>query len=223
MLSESEAYCWMAHTSPLADTTAPNSAGWLWPVSDIHTFRWLTEVEPEIPDWVMSKTPGTRTMIQAGGNCGVYVEKYAKHFQQVFTFEPDARNFRCLVHNVGYPNVFFHRCALGSTPGTVDLVIQENHLGGTQVKQGTQIPVITLDSLGLNNVDLIHLDIEGYETYALDGAMETIARCLPVIAIEINEGCQAFGKSQEDVINHVKGYGYALTDSYRTEFLFRPV
>jgi FkbM family methyltransferase len=213
----------MAHTSPLEQTTALNSDGWLWPISDTHTFHWLNEVEPDIPDWVMSKVSNFRTILQAGGNCGLYVEKYAQNFQRVFTFEPDARNFRCLVHNVGYPNVFFNRCALGSASGTVDLIIQEEHLGGTQVKEGTQIPVITLDSLELQNVDLIHLDIEGYETHALDGAVETIKRCSPVIAIEINDTCLTFVKSREEVISHIEGYGYALTDTHKHEYLFKPV
>ena len=43
----------MAHTSPLEQTTAHNSDGWLWPVSDTCTYKYLTESEPDIPDWVI--------------------------------------------------------------------------------------------------------------------------------------------------------------------------
>jgi len=212
----------MAHTSPLEQTTAHNSDGWLWPVSDTLTYRYLTESEPDIPDWVISQADKHRVIVQAGGNCGLYVEKYAQNFQQVFTFEPDARNFRCLVHNVGYPNVFFYRAALGAKTGSVDLVIQENHLGGTRVTEGTSVPVITLDSFGLETVDVIHFDIEGFEIAALQGAEKTIKRCWPTIVIEINEGCQAFGMTQKDVRLAVQAFGYVLVGSHKFEYVFKP-
>lgn len=212
----------MAHTSPLEQTTAHNSDGWLWPVSDTCTYKYLTESEPDIPDWVISHAANRRVIVQAGGNCGLYVEKYAQNFQQVFTFEPDARNFRCLVHNVGYPNVFFYRAALGSKSGSVDLVIQENHLGGTRVTEGASIPVITLDSFGLETVDVIHFDIEGFEIAALQGAAEIIKRCRPAIAIEINNGCEAFGITKEEVVKAVEKFGYGLKNTHKSEYVFWP-
>ena len=44
--------------------------------------------------------------------------------------------------------------------------------------------VLTLDTLGLERVDLIKLDVEGMEEEALEGAKETIKRCKPVMYIE---------------------------------------
>lgn len=212
----------MAHTSPLEQTTAHNSDGWLWPVSDTCTYKYLTESEPDIPDWVIGHATNRRVIVQAGGNCGLYVEKYAQTFQQVFTFEPDARNFRCLVHNVGYPNVFFYRAALGAKTGSVDLVIQENHLGGTRVTEGTSIPVLTLDSFNLQTVDVIHFDIEGFEIAALQGAEKTIQRCHPVIAIEINHGCEEFKMTKEEVVNAVRAFDYVLDATHKSEYVFKP-
>ena len=43
------------------------------------------------------------------------------------------------------------------------------------------IPVLSIDQLGLNNCDLIHLDIEGGEYDALMGAEHTIKRFGPLI------------------------------------------
>ena len=39
--------------------------------------------------------------------------------------------------------------------------------------------------MGLNDCSLIHLDIEGYEYFALSGAINTITKFKPVIAIEM--------------------------------------
>ena len=47
------------------------------------------------------------------------------------------------------------------------------------------VDCIAIDDLKLEKVDFIKLDIEGYETRAILGAMETIKRCKPVISIEV--------------------------------------
>jgi len=44
--------------------------------------------------------------------------------------------------------------------------------------------MIALDSLALTDIDLIELDLEGYEYDALLGAKETIERNKPVLIIE---------------------------------------
>lgn len=46
---------------------------------------------------------------------------------------------------------------------------------------------ILLDSLGLNKVDFIKMDIEGYEYPALVGATQTILKWKPIICIEQNK------------------------------------
>lgn len=46
--------------------------------------------------------------------------------------------------------------------------------------------LISLDSLKINHVDLIKIDVEGFERQVLDGANSLIKRCSPVIFLEIN-------------------------------------
>ena len=50
----------------------------------------------------------------------------------------------------------------------------------------TDTEQITLDSLELNNIDLIKIDIEGNELNVLKGALETIQRNKPIIEFEYN-------------------------------------
>mgnify|MGYP003305148556 FL=1 len=52
-----------------------------------------------------------------------------------------------------------------------------------ELKNTREIDVITVDSLGLDNVSFIKFDVEGSELSALEGAKDTINRCRPVMKI----------------------------------------
>jgi FkbM family methyltransferase len=81
----------------------------------------------------------------------------------------------------GIPNVHVHPFALSDRKERIQF--DEN---GSSSKVGTGdafIDARTLDSFQINSVDLIKVDIEGAEERFLDGAIETIGRCNPQIAI----------------------------------------
>lgn len=46
------------------------------------------------------------------------------------------------------------------------------------------LPVITVDSLNLPRLDLLKIDVEGFEVECLAGACDTLARCNPLIVAE---------------------------------------
>ena len=48
-----------------------------------------------------------------------------------------------------------------------------------------QIPVVTIDSLRLESLRLLKLDVEGQELAALNGASETIERLSPIVSVEL--------------------------------------
>lgn len=69
-----------------------------------------------------------------------------------------------------------------------------------------------IDDLGLEECDLIHLDIEGYEEKALEGAIETIKKFKPTIVTEHSRG----EKMLVDL-------GYELKKKLRMDTLFTPM
>lgn len=133
--------------------------------------------------------------MQAGGHVGMWPLYLSSYFDRVYTFEPDADNFRCLVTNAPFWNIFPFRAALGRRPGWCDLKCTPMS-GSNQVKDlndvTSAVPVMTVDQLGLDYLDLLALDVEGYETAVYLGAEETIARCKPVII------CEETGKVSAD-------------------------
>ena len=121
---------------------------------------------------------------------------------RVFAIEGAPRNHAALVRNLevhakGVAEAV--HCAIGASDGSVRFV--EDSAFGHVVSAGTMIaapamsvPQITIDALaarhGLTRLDLIKLDIEGFEQDALEGAGETLARFDPVVLFEFNVWCQ---------------------------------
>jgi FkbM family methyltransferase len=81
-------------------------------------------------------------------------------------------------------NIEIHESALWSRDG-VEMNFEGNGLSGTVTKSGTNmVKSETIDkTIGERDVGFIKLDIEGAEREALMGAIKTIKRCRPLLAI----------------------------------------
>lgn len=140
------------------------------------------------------RTKHRRSVVQAGGHIGVFPRELSAMFKCVYTFEPEHENFQCLVRNAGAPNVFPQRAALGATNGGRKLTVQPRNTGGHQITHDPgDIPMLRIDDLGLTDCDLLLLDLEGYEFFALLGATQTIMRTRPLIIVEQNKKSRGQG------------------------------
>lgn len=160
---------------------------------------------------VLSALTGKRTCIQAGGCVGVWPLMLAQIFERVITFEPEIINFRCMRENVaGVANIEIFHAALWSTATeTMKMGLDEkyhNNCGAYFVELGGDIHTATIDSLGLDDVDLLALDIEGAEYDALMGGADTIARCRPLIVLEDKGHNERFGGKNAVALCKEMGY-----------------
>ncbi len=71
----------------------------------------------------------------------------------------------------------------------------------------TEVAVIALDSLDLADVTAIKVDAEGFEEEVLQGAAATLARCRPVLSVEIEERHRSGSTAR--VPAFLAGLGYA--------------
>lgn len=137
------------------------------------------------PRCLLSSGNGKKSVIQAGGNCGMYPRLFSKYFETVYTFEPDWLNFYCLVNNCANSKVIKFNCALGNSNMPVKVNRPYTHNIGThQVSIGGNIPQLTIDQLNLPNCSLIQLDTEDFEVPIILGALNTIKKYRPGIACE---------------------------------------
>ncbi len=174
---------------------------WLWPVEDTQMpADEFASLYREAEAVFLPALRGRRACVQAGGHVGVWPQLMTGLFDQVYSFEPDARNYHCLSRNA--VGVMAFNAALGRSDGMVGTrLVQSNNRGTVCVTPGDDVPSVTIDSLGID-VDLIYLDVEGSELAAILGAKETIARCRPVVGVEVKFGFEA--------VDLLKSWGYRM-------------
>jgi FkbM family methyltransferase len=163
-----------------------------------------------------------RTVIQAGGNIGVYPDTMSQQFVRVITVEPDTVNYQALLLNVaGRDNIEHSQAAFGDKHGmaAVDHPYPEN-IGAHQIKAGNDIKVIPIDALEVDDCDFIQLDIEGYEHLAILGAEQTIKRTYPVITLELKGLGSRYGYTDEDTINLLQDWGYEIVGRVNRDVIF---
>lgn len=140
--------------------------------------------------------PGS-TMLDIGAHIGSHtlsMAKVAGPQGRVVAFEPQPKIFRELVWNVaanGFSNVDFYWAALGDHRGEIELSpLNQGNEGGTSLAGGTgqYVQLMTVDSLGLKDLSLVKIDVEGMEDQVLEGAKETLLANRPAILIEIMGG-----------------------------------
>jgi hypothetical protein len=77
-----------------------------------------------------------------------------------------------------------------------------NNVGMNTINENYQVfPMITLDSLNLDDVGLIQLDVEYYELNVLRGAIETIKKFKPVITCELGM-LSYFDREKQEGLHH---------------------
>jgi FkbM family methyltransferase len=163
-----------------------------------------------------------RTVFQAGGNFGIYQLELAKHFDTVYTVEPDMDNYRALKQNIANSTkIIPMRAGLGSRDGraAIDRIAPTN-CGAHMIKQGDEFDIITIDSYNLTDCDFIQLDIEGSEHDALMGAIDTIESTHPVITLEMKGLGERYGYTDQDTINLLASLGYAVAGRVNRDVIF---
>jgi FkbM family methyltransferase len=167
----------------------------IWPKSDFNSFHWPLQDWINDHRWFMHYVKNKNVVVQAGGCCGMYPRFYANYFKTVYTFEPNELNYYCLVKNIdNIQNIHHRNCALGKEERMIGMDAptdpgEETNRGMFTVNETlSDIPMITVDSLNLEECDLIHFDLEGYETNALIGAAKTIDKFNPVVIVERDSG-----------------------------------
>jgi len=125
-------------------------------------------------------------VVDAGAYIGLYTcmaAAIAGDSGKILAFEPDPVNHRQLLNNVklnGYKNVTIVQCALAETPGKAKLYMKHHGTVSSLVGDGkcVDVDLDTLDNvvarMGMARVDLIKIDVEGFELPVLRGAEKTI-------------------------------------------------
>lgn len=175
---------------------------------------------------VFKKVQPDSIVIDVGANIGFYTLNFAMRnvkSGRVIAFEPHQSNFQMLERNVKENN--FHHITLinkglGKTAGQVSLenfgIENNGMIRVTKCKEGADlINLVTLDEFmlqsDLKRMDLVKVDIEGYEMNFLLGAKRTLSAMKPILFLELSDNhLKYFGSSAIEVVKFLESLEYDI-------------
>lgn len=137
--------------------------------------------------------------VDIGANKGVhslFMSKYSREVHAFEPYEPVLKRFRQAIKANGIKNIFVHPVGLGDKAQR--LVFEEpakdnDGTGSFAFISGSgkhqQLEIVpgdqALEAAGVKIVDLIKMDIEGFERPALEGLRKTLMQSRPIVVVEI--------------------------------------
>lgn len=191
-------------------------------ISDYLEWLLYFGIRAEPKDVLYELATNKKIIFDVGGNFGetaLFMAKKASNDSIIYVFEPDAFCFNKLLKNISlnnFKNIKPFNFGFGSVQGYYFMSNFNIHNRGenkihsnSQMKPNVQI--IRMDDFFYNekisSVDLIKIDVEGYEYHVLKGGEEIIKKHRPALFIEINDkNLQYQGSSLPDLLCFLEKY-----------------
>lgn len=184
----------------------------------------------------------TSVVIECGCHIGTHTVKMASMCSKLYGFEPMPTTFEVLKKNItlnNLNNVILHKKGVADKEGTTKYSwIPADNPGGSGLEnnpmgkpswiesttENIEVELTTIDSLNLEKLDFMKVDVEGYEILVIKGAMNTIQRCRPVISMEVwkdhNNGVDL--QYTKETFKDLLDLGYSVQNISGPDFLFTP-
>jgi FkbM family methyltransferase len=171
-------------------------------------------------------------ILDVGANFGYYAATLAAALDRqcrVHAFEPAPANFERLRRHLAWNGleevVRAHRQGVSDRSETVTMTRPTENTGHAFVVPCGEIPGVSLttldafcEPLALDRLDVLILDVEGYEERALQGAARTLARFKPLVFVEFFPPVMdRQGSSPEAAARILTGLGYQLFAARRDQ------
>jgi FkbM family methyltransferase len=194
----------------------------------------LTRYVPYGTSWLydLQRFMGSRSLgvlFDVGANVGQtlgHLLKYAPD-AEIYSFEPTDGAYATLSANFGgRKNVHLQKMALGSTPATMALQVRANSELNTLVAaddadgsiQTTEVSTVdeVVAKQGISHLDLLKLDVQGWEMEVVRGASRLIAdhNLIFVLAEMTFRSDQKEMQQFTELHDHLEAQGFALSGMY---------
>ena len=160
--------------------------------------------------------------LDIGANIGYVTSWLSQRWNKVSSFEPTPITFECLRLNCNQDHIDLYNVGLSDREGELNFAVNKNKPDHNQIvsefksyKKGwdvLKIPVKTVDDFNLDDVDFIKIDVEGHEYQVVNGALNTIKKCRPLIMLEISYENKL--KDKEITKNHKQALDVVLNENY---------
>ncbi len=160
--------------------------------------------EPHILEFVKlyNLKKSISNIIDIGANFGYHTLFFSREVEgkgNVYSFEPQIQNYTLLYKNIDHNQIkniqsFPQACSDQFDIVNLPLINTDNKVNmgditlNQKVSSNTHIATaIPIDSLVLPKIDLIKIDVQGWEIKALHGAKELISKDKPLLIVEFEE------------------------------------
>ena len=193
-------------------------------------FRGVSETyEPEVWRLLMSCLLENDTVVDVGAFIGLYAISIAKRLGaagRVVTFEPDDENHRALIEHIRLNNVDNKirviKAACGAKKERLRFLHQndsESHISSQSenAAEASSVECVTLDDVfPADRIDILKIDVEGYEELVLKGAFRLLSdekRKPRLMFIEVHPyAWPGLGTTSDSLLFLLRQAGYQVTD-----------
>ena len=177
---------------------------------------------------IMKYAGRNSTVLDLGSNFGQMSVMLSKHVNQgghVFAFEADPWIYNVLLRNLRLNKCDNCTAIFGAVWDLNDEIliypdddlVKYESFGSYGIdmtsNDGLYIPSITIDSLELDNVSVMKVDVQGADLRAMKGAINTIKKYKPTIIFEYEPNLDAmFSTSWQDYLDFIQSIDYEIID-----------
>jgi FkbM family methyltransferase len=179
--------------------------------------------EPTETQTILSYVRHDTIMLDIGANMGFYSIRVGQKATngKVIAFEPDPGNFATLERNLTLnklTNVATYNAALSDKKDTLRLYKHPFNVGDYRLyndgdfTEYVDVPTLRIDDTIKSRVDLIKIDVQGFEYFVLKGAQALLEKYKPIIISEFwPRGLYNSGASPKDYLGMMQNLGYSVS------------
>lgn len=173
-------------------------------------------------------------VLDIGTNVGGVLMNFAQRVGpggRAIGFEPNPATLAKCQHNLSlnrFANVEVHGVALGDVAGEVLLGHpQEGNAGADRIgSAGIPVKLTTLDEFaaGFDRIDLIKIDVEGFDLKVLRGGEQTLKRLRPTLFVELcDANLREQGDSAAKLVTWLERHGYRVRRAGEGDIVAVPI
>ena len=182
-------------------------------------------------------------VLEGGCHIGTHTLKIASLCKHVHAFEPLPSSNKLLKYNLitnNINNVTVYSEGLSDNVGQTEYEwiakhnpgcagLKNNPMGkinNCHINNVIKVNLTTIDNLEVEKLDFIKLDVEGYESLVINGALNTIKKYKPIITLECwssHKGTYCI-EYTKNLFNNLLNLGYEIVQINKgPDFLFLPI
>lgn len=172
---------------------------------------------------ILSLVREDTVMLDIGANMGYYSIQVGLKAKKgkVIAFEPDPGNYSILMRNLALnklTNVTTYNAALSDKEDTMRLYKHPFNVGDYRLyndgdfTEYVDVPTMCLDHTVTERIDLVKIDVQGFEYFVLKGGRSLLEKYKPIVISEFwPRGLYNSGASPGDYLELMKNLGYSIS------------